>query len=129
MKMVKILTEKIDIPNYHKIDVYIKEGGYNTINKVLEMGQEKVISELKISNLRGRGGAGFPTGMKWSFITNQAFPRYLTVNADEGEPGTFKDREIFSALLPLPRTRFVCQLPAHNRRIIFVNHSGNGVFT
>ena len=96
MKMVKILTDKIDIPNYHKIDVYLKEGGYSTIEKVIEMGQEKVIEELKVSNLRGRGGAGFPTGMKWSFITNQAFPRYLTVNADEGEPGTFKDRLIMT---------------------------------
>ncbi len=96
MKMVKILTDKIDIPNYHKIDVYLKEGGYSTIEKALDMGQEKVISELKVSNLRGRGGAGFPTGMKWSFITNQAFPRYLTVNADEGEPGTFKDRLIMT---------------------------------
>jgi len=96
MKMVKILTDKINTPDYHTIDVYLKEGGYSTIEKAIEMGQEKVIAELKTSNLRGRGGAGFPTGMKWSFITNQAFPRYLTVNADEGEPGTFKDRLIMT---------------------------------
>jgi len=96
MKMVKILTEKIDIPNYHTIDVYLKEGGYKTIQKTLDMGKDKVIAEVKTSNLRGRGGAGFPTGLKWSFLFEGEKERYLAINADEGEPGTFKDRLIMS---------------------------------
>ncbi len=94
--MIKILTDKINIPNYDNIDVYIREGGYKSIEKTLELGPEKAIEEVKTSNLRGRGGAGFPTGLKWSFLNKNEKIRYLAINADEGEPGTFKDRLIMS---------------------------------
>lgn len=77
------------------IDVYEKHGGYGALKKaVLEMTPEQVTDAVKASGLKGRGGAGFPTGLKWSFLPKGVFPRYLVVNADESEPGTFKDREI-----------------------------------
>ena len=79
------------------IDTYLKQGGYDSLKKVLsgEISADKVIEELKISNLRGRGGAGFPTGLKWSFMPrNRAIQRYILCNSDEGEPGTCKDRDI-----------------------------------
>ena len=70
------------------------DGGYETARRVLtEMKPEEVVEQVKASGIRGRGGAGFPTGQKWSFLA-PAFPRYLVVNADESEPGTFKDRMI-----------------------------------
>ncbi len=94
--MEKILTKNIEVENYTNIDVYLKYDGYKSVKKTIEMGQESVIKEVKASNLRGRGGAGFPTGMKWEFLINKPFPRYLAINADEGEPGTFKDRLIMS---------------------------------
>lgn len=80
-----------------QLDEYVKRGGYEALRKVLTggMSQEDVISELKTSALRGRGGAGFPTGLKWSFMP-RSFPgqKYVVCNSDEGEPGTFKDRDI-----------------------------------
>ena len=78
--------------DFTKLDNYLKHGGFALWKKVLEMGPDGVLAEVKASNLRGRGGAGFPTGMKWSFLAKDDRPRYLVVNADEGEPGTFKDR-------------------------------------
>ena len=76
-------------------DGWVKRGGYAGIRKALGMGRDAVIEEIKNSGLRGRGGAGFPTGMKWSFMPKEAVkPHYLVCNADESEPGTFKDREI-----------------------------------
>ncbi|MBI1871161.1 MAG: NADH-quinone oxidoreductase subunit NuoF [Chlamydiae bacterium] len=92
----KILSQHFDVPNAHKIEVYCSRGGYTSARKVLtEMGAEQVIEEVKKSNLRGLGGAGFPTGMKWGFIPRQSKkPCYVVINADEGEPGTFKDRYI-----------------------------------
>lgn len=81
--------------NWH-IGDYIKRGGYEALRKVLTgMSQEEVIAEMKTSGLRGRGGAGFPTGLKWSFMP-RSFPgqKYIVCNSDEGEPGTFKDRDI-----------------------------------
>ncbi len=94
--MEKILTKNTEVENYTNIDVYLKYDGYKSVKKTIEMGQEAVIKEVKASNLRGRGGAGFPTGMKWEFLINKPFPRYFAINADEGEPGTFKDRLIMS---------------------------------
>ncbi|MFN8441568.1 MAG: NADH-quinone oxidoreductase subunit NuoF [Caldilineaceae bacterium] len=89
-----ILTARVDKSNSHKIDTYIADGGYETARKILgEMQPAQVIDAVKASGLRGRGGAGFPTGMKWGFLA-PAKPRYLVVNADESEPGTFKDRLI-----------------------------------
>jgi NADH-quinone oxidoreductase subunit F len=78
------------------IDRYIQLGGYTSLRKAIEMGPEWVINEMKASGLRGRGGAGFPTGMKWSFVPKQsAKPKYVLVNGDESEPGTCKDHLIF----------------------------------
>ncbi|MGD1045892.1 MAG: NADH-quinone oxidoreductase subunit NuoF [Bacteroidota bacterium] len=84
------------IPDVHKIDIYLANGGYKALKKALEMKPDEVIDEVKKSNLRGRGGACFPTGLKWSFMPrNSEKPKYLCVNGDESEPGTFKDRQIF----------------------------------
>jgi NADH-quinone oxidoreductase subunit F len=78
------------------IDKYIEMGGYASLRKALENGPEWVINEMKASGLRGRGGAGFPTGMKWSFVPKQSEkPKYVLVNGDESEPGTCKDHLIF----------------------------------
>ncbi len=71
---------------------YEKNGGYKGVKKVLKSGTpESVLEEIKSSNIRGRGGAGFPTGVKWGFLAEDQ-ERYLVINADESEPGTFKDR-------------------------------------
>jgi NADH-quinone oxidoreductase subunit F len=92
----RILTRCRDIPDLRKLSVYVEHGGYTAAKKALtEHTPEQLIDMVKASNLRGRGGAGFPTGMKWSFLPKQTEkPVYLCVNADESEPGTFKDREI-----------------------------------
>jgi NADH-quinone oxidoreductase subunit F len=84
------------IPNLHTIDVYLANGGYKALQKALALKPEEVTDQVKKSNLRGRGGACFPTGLKWTFMPKQTTkPKYLCVNGDESEPGTFKDREIF----------------------------------
>ncbi|NUM32072.1 MAG: NADH-quinone oxidoreductase subunit NuoF [Bacteroidetes bacterium] len=90
----KILLEKTGIENINTYEVYRREGGYSAVEKALKkMTPEEVVEEVKKSGLRGRGGAGFPAGMKWSFIAKpEGVPRYLLCNADESEPGTFKDR-------------------------------------
>ncbi len=93
----RYLLNRVDLPNSHTLAVYKANGGYTAIEKVLKkpMSPADVIAEMKASGLRGRGGAGFPTGMKWSFMPDPAKdprPRYLAVNADESEPGTCKDR-------------------------------------
>ncbi|TRZ65965.1 NADH oxidoreductase (quinone) subunit F [bacterium] len=86
-----------DIPNLHKLDVYEANAGYSALRKSLtELKPDDVIDAVKASNLRGRGGACFPTGMKWSFMPkSNDKPKYLCCNGDESEPGSFKDREIF----------------------------------
>jgi NADH-quinone oxidoreductase subunit F len=92
-----ILTKLIQTPDCHKIDTYLKVGGYEAIRKALKMTPEEVISEVSASNLRGLGGAGFPTGRKWQFIPKDSQkPKYLIANADESEPGTFKDKYIMT---------------------------------
>src|SRR5207249_12072821 len=80
----------------HKIDVYLMQGGYKALEKALkEMTPESIIEEVKKLNLRGRGGAGFPTGMKWSFGPKDTpKAKYVICNADESEPGTCKDRPL-----------------------------------
>lgn len=91
----KILLKNIDVPNLKSIDVYEKQGGYQTLKKALGLQPDQIIEEVKKSGLRGRGGAGFPTGNKWGFVPfNSGKPIYLLCNADESEPGTFKDRII-----------------------------------
>lgn len=89
----KLLLEKVHVEGIRHIDVYRREGGYRALEKALKMGADAVLEEVKKSGLRGRGGAGFPTGLKWSFLAKpEGVPRYLVCNADESEPGTFKDR-------------------------------------
>jgi NADH-quinone oxidoreductase subunit F len=92
---VKILSTKFDIENAHLIDVAKSHGAYQTLDKLFSMTPEDVINEVKDSGLRGRGGAGFPAGVKWSFLPKDLDkPTYLAVNSDESEPATFKDRYI-----------------------------------
>ena len=85
---------RVGLENSHTLEVYRKNGGYEALKKVLDgMSPDEVIGEVKKSALRGRGGAGFPTGMKWSFVPKDSpKPKYVVCNADESEPGTFKDR-------------------------------------
>jgi NADH-quinone oxidoreductase subunit F len=91
----KVITKNWGRPGSHTLDGYRQNGGYSALKKALEMTPAQVIDEVKKSNLRGRGGAGFPTGMKWSFVPkDNPKPKYLAVNADESEPGTFKDRYV-----------------------------------
>ncbi|NIM57669.1 MAG: NADH-quinone oxidoreductase subunit NuoF [Candidatus Aminicenantes bacterium] len=93
----KVLTEHFGLESLYKIDVYQKQGGYRATEKALKkMKPAEILEEVKKANLRGRGGAGFPAGVKWSFVPETDKPKYLCVNADEGEPGTFKDRYIMS---------------------------------
>lgn len=88
----KLLSEHYHHPEFRGLDGYKAMGGYKVLPKALKMEPKAIIEEVKNSGLRGRGGAGFPTGTKWSFLPNNGEPRYLLCNADEGEPGTFKDR-------------------------------------
>lgn len=100
MKNRRLLLEHVDVPGIEGIDVYVKQGGYASLEKALKkMSPEDVVEEVKKSGLRGRGGAGFPTGMKWSFLAKpEGVPRYLVCNADESEPGTFKDRYLMEKI-------------------------------
>jgi NADH-quinone oxidoreductase subunit F len=93
----KIIFEHIDVPDIKKIGVYEEHGGYSALRKALsEMEPADVLNTVKDSGLRGRGGAGFPTGMKWSFMPKGVKPSYLVCNADESEPGTFSNRDIIN---------------------------------
>jgi len=99
------------IPDYHRIDIYESHGGYEMLRKALSLKPEEVTEEVKKSNLRGRGGACFPTGLKWTFMPKQTEkPKYLCVNGDESEPGTFKDRQIleFNPHLLIEGTIIAC---------------------
>jgi len=90
-----ILLRHRQIPNLNQLDVYRQHGGFDAFKKaVTSMNPYDVTDQVKNSGLRGRGGAGFPTGLKWTFIDYENFPHYVVANADESEPGTFKDREI-----------------------------------
>jgi NADH-quinone oxidoreductase subunit F len=91
-----VISRRFGIKNSHKIDVYLQHDGYKALEKALrEMTPESIIDEVKKSNLRGRGGAGFSTGMKWSFVPKDSpKPKYVICNADESEPGTCKDRPL-----------------------------------
>jgi NADH-quinone oxidoreductase subunit F len=100
MKNRKLLLENVHVPGIETFDVYRKNGGYRSVEKALKsMTPEEVVEEVKKSGLRGRGGAGFPTGLKWSFLAKpEGVPRYLVCNADESEPGTFKDRYLMEKI-------------------------------
>ena len=93
----KILSRNFDVPDSHTLRVYRERGGYAAWEKAKAMEPAAITEEVKKSNLRGLGGAGFPAGMKWGFIPKgSTAPKYLVVNADEGEPGTFKDRYLLT---------------------------------
>jgi NADH-quinone oxidoreductase subunit F len=92
---VVAMSERYDIEDAHTLAVYEQHGGYEGLRRALEMDPKDIIEAVKDSGLRGRGGAGFPTGMKWSFVAQDTGkPIYIVCNADEGEPGTFKDRPL-----------------------------------
>ncbi|MFP4082602.1 MAG: NADH-quinone oxidoreductase subunit NuoF [Candidatus Aminicenantes bacterium] len=94
----KLLIKHFHLKNSYMIDVYLKHQGYQAVRRALkEMTPEEILEQVKKANLRGRGGAGFPAGVKWGFVPQDVDkPKYLCVNADEGEPGTFKDRYIMT---------------------------------
>src|SRR5258708_27146738 len=96
----KLLIDKVKGPGIRGFEVYRREGGYASVEKALKtMTPDQVTDEVKKSGLRGRGGAGFPTGMKWSFLAKpEGVPRHLVCNADESEPGTFKDRYLMEKI-------------------------------
>ncbi len=96
----KLLLNNVHIEGIHTYDVYRKNGGYSAVEKALKtMSPDDIVEEVKKSGLRGRGGAGFPTGMKWSFLAKpEGVPRHLLCNADESEPGTFKDRYLMEKI-------------------------------
>jgi NADH-quinone oxidoreductase subunit F len=90
-----VLLRHREIPGLNDLEVYRKHGGFEAFQKAITSMQPNEVTEaVKASGLRGRGGAGFPTGMKWSFVDQKNWPHYVVANADESEPGTFKDREI-----------------------------------
>jgi len=91
----KVITARFDKPDSHLLSSYVADGGYQALRRALGMEPAEIIEVVKASGLRGRGGAGFPAGVKWSFVPKDVDkPVYLCINADEGEPGTFKDRAI-----------------------------------
>jgi NADH-quinone oxidoreductase subunit F len=92
--MIKILFDRIDEPGLNTLDVYRRRGGYESLRQALAMSPEDVLAQLMDSGIRGRGGAGFQMGRKVSFLPHGEMDKYLVCNADESEPGTFKDREI-----------------------------------
>src|SRR5216684_7502070 len=95
IQVEKTITRNWGKPGSHTLAVYREAGGYAGLKKALEIGRAQITEEVKKSNLRGRGGAGFYTAVKWGFVPkNSSQPTYLAVNADESEPGTFKDRYI-----------------------------------
>src|SRR3990170_2338274 len=90
-----VILKNINVSDSYTLTAYLKTGGYQALKKALEMNTDTIIQTVKDSGLRGRGGAGFSTGLKWSFIPKDpTIPKYLCCNADEGEPGTYKDRAI-----------------------------------
>src|SRR5476649_2395216 len=96
---VKLLLENDHIEGIRNYETYRKHGGYRAAEKALKMNPADIVDEVKKSGLRGRGGAGFPTGMKWSFLAKpEGVERYLVCNADESEPGTFKDRYLMEKI-------------------------------
>ena len=95
MMFEPILLRRATLPRSETIDVYLANGGYRALEKALQaMSPAELIDAVKKSQLRGRGGAGFPAGLKWGFMPTEDVQKYLCVNTDEGEPGTFKDREL-----------------------------------
>ncbi|MBI5418826.1 MAG: NADH-quinone oxidoreductase subunit NuoF [Deltaproteobacteria bacterium] len=95
--METVLTTHFADERYRHVDTYVQYGGYSALRKAFSCPKERIVEEVRKANLRGRGGAGFPAGVKWGFLPKDlSRPRILVINADEGEPGTFKDRQIMS---------------------------------
>ena len=95
MGIVNLLFKNRLVPNIEEIEVYEAHGGYSGLRRAAGMERQAVIDEIKAAGLRGRGGAGFPTWIKWNGLPkNYDAPHYVICNADEGEPGTYKDREL-----------------------------------
>src|ERR1700693_4413848 len=89
----KVLSKRFGLENSHSLDVYLANDGFKAFHKARQMTPEQIVDEVKASALRGRGGAGFPTGLKWSFVPRGSpKPKYIVINAHKGEPGTCKDR-------------------------------------
>ena len=118
----KILLEKIGIEGIQRFDVYKRSGGYSAVDKALKaMTPNEVLEEVRKSGLRGRGGAGFPTGMKWSFLDKKSNqPRYLICNADESEPGTFKDRYLMEHIPHLLIEGMICSAFALESKTAYI---------
>ncbi len=95
-KGIKIVTKNFGVTDSHKLAIYSQRGGWSGFKKALAQPRATLVDEVKKSNLRGRGGAGFATGLKWSFVPKEARRVYLVCNADESEPGTCKDRELLA---------------------------------
>src|SRR5215218_486512 len=96
---IKLLLDKANIEGIRFYEAYRRNGGYAAVEKAFKLTPAEIVEEVKKSGLRGRGGAGFPTGLKWSFLAKpEGVPRYLVCNADESEPGTFKDRYLMEFL-------------------------------
>ena len=87
-----ITTSRWGIEDGHTLDGYLKSGGYQALQKAMDLTPQEVHEEVKKASLLGRGAAGFPAGVKWGFLPENVWPRYLVVNGDESEPGTYKDR-------------------------------------
>ena len=87
--MERVLIPHVRERNSFTLDFYLQHGGYGPLKKALAQTPDQIIELVKASGLRGRGGAGFPTGMKWQFVDKKIAPRYIACNADESEPGTF----------------------------------------
>jgi NADH-quinone oxidoreductase subunit F len=105
----KLLLKNAHIEGINTYEVYRKNGGYASVEKAFKMTPDEIVAEVQKSGLRGRGGAGFPTGMKWSFLAKpEGVPRYLVCNADESEPGTFKDRFIMEKIPHLLIEGMIC---------------------
>src|ERR1041385_268854 len=89
----RVLSKRFGLDNSESLATYVANDGFKAFRKARQMKPEEIIEEVKASSLRGRGGAGFPTGLKWSFVPRTSpKPKYIIINADESEPGTCKDR-------------------------------------
>lgn len=123
--MQKVLTKNFDVPGMHRIAIAKANGAYSSLDKLVAMKREDVCEEVRRSGLRGRGGAGFPTGAKWGFVPKDTDkPIYLIVNADESEPGTFKDRAILERDPHLLIEGIVIAAYAINSKKVFVYFRG-----
>lgn len=122
MSTRKILLANDHLPGIHTYEVYRRQGGYRAVEKALKkLSPDDVVEEVKRSGLRGRGGAGFPTGMKWSFLAKpEGVPRYLLCNADESEPGTFKDRYLMERIPHLLVEGMICASYALGCRTAYI---------